>query len=307
LLSDFGGTLAHTATDVGPLLRFSSRMNRHILIGRGANNLSIQVDGTLAVESESVDALLDEAQRGAVSPLSLRTRDSVQLHLHRSERASVLAALHPVSELMDQLYDQWEAAGEPSDFESEEPPKIETGVTVDDEPWSWIYLPGQDAWQQIPVGESKPTFELVLSFEGASMTSGVVFDTGIRSWSTNHGVSWYLNPDDGVRELNVLYEVEDWERVVWDAVASDTWPWCPRGNHLSGDDPEEDDQDRDDGWVIRFDVDDSMFSDRFIGKALTKIWTPCERHSTEEGLSISAGQRTWSWNGSTWVPDSTSE
>jgi hypothetical protein len=285
-------------------------MNQLILIGQEANTFSIQVDGTVVAQSESVAGLLAAAQQREVNPLDLDTGASVRFDLSLSAHASVLAALHPAPELLDQLYDQWEAAGEPNDFGLDQPPKIETGVTVDDEPWGWIYIPGRDEWQLIPVRSSKPIFELVLAFEGASMTSGVVFDTGLRRWPTSHGLSWYLNPDDGESRLEVLYEVEDWEDVVLAAVEFDTWPWCPRGNHPIEDDVEDDvdgDADEDDGWVIRFDMDDSVFSERFIGEALTKIWTPCQRHAKDEDLSISVDGRTWSWNGSTWVPDSTSE
>jgi hypothetical protein len=276
-------------------------MDKHIRIGREGDNLRVQVDGAVVVEAPCVAGLLSATRDAAVNPLDLDMGTSVAFDLPRSARADLLAALHPASDLLDQLYDQWETAGEPSEFEQEEPPKIETGVTVDDEPWGWIYISKQDEWQLIPVASSKSLFELVLAFEGASMTCGVVFDTGVRRWPTNHGVSWYLEPDDGESKLEVLYEVKNWEDVVWNAVEFDTWPWCPRGNHPVEDDPEDADLDEDDGWTIRFDVDDSIFSERFIGEALTKIWKPCQRHANDQDLSVSVDRRTWTWSGSRWV------
>jgi hypothetical protein len=282
-------------------------MAQFLHVTREDGVVRLRLDESVILESETTTELVEKAHAlGDSAPLELEMDTSVRLSLRGPDRAVLLAALHPVSDLVDELYDQWEAAGEPSSFEFDEPPSIETGVNVDDERWGWMYLLADDQWQLIPQGTSQTIFDLTVGFDGASMTSGMVFDTGLRRWPTNHGVSWYVNPDGGDSSLNVLYEIQDWESVVLDLIGFESWPWCTRNNHpyIRDHDEEEYKDAEDEGWSASLDLDDSLFSDEFIGNALQRIWVPCKLHREEDDLSIFAVGRRWLWTGTTWVPES---
>lgn len=282
------------------------RVAKRIWVYVADSKLKIEVNDRVVVVARTVPELIEAAHISQdQDPFVLDKAASVRLDLERAQRAALLPEFTPAKVLQEQLYDAWESAGEPSAFDLDDAPPIETGVTVDGQPWGWLYVVSDDVWQLIPTTPSDVIFDLTVSFDGATMTSGMVFDAGVRRWPSDHGMSWYENPDNGDHDFSVLYEVDDWEGPVLEAITFDSWPWCPMNNHPSTPDFDEEQyaDAEDEGWTAHLDLDDSIFSEEFIGSALQQIWVPCKVH-VGENLTLNEVGRSWSWTGSTWIPKS---
>lgn len=250
----------------------------------GALNVTAEHLASLYEIVSSIDELSN--WKPTASPLVLAEGSSLDLMVSNDDRVALLEAIRPTEELSEALDEILEDLL--SDLSLQEVHPIDMGNRIDGQPWGWLPMgadPRRFSLAPLPLeGESLVDFSAWME---ASMT-GEVASSGIRHQGTT-AVAWFIS-DTQTSYLDVAYEVEDWDELLPWGLWWEGDPLCPacEEEHYSG-------------WAVEVSVD-PRFSPTMIGRALSKVWAPCNDHGKDR-VSLEADGQNWHWEKDQWVLD----
>lgn len=236
-------------------------------------------------------AAVDVGEPEGRAMFELANGDELTVSLDRDLARAVLERVRPSPETQDSLNSKFEDVLDSGGFYE----AVAVGdLIIDGEPWGW--LPDADhhaEWRPIPHSEEGAPFTFS-AWMSKSMT-GADMEAGIRAWGERAAIV-YIVPDLGGasdRVAMLRYLVDDWDVLADETLKGlDRYfnPYCPLD---------------DDGWEVEGHFA-SCCTTVGVGKALTHIWQPCEKHLTlcrsgDEVLEF-GGQR-WRWEQPHWIAD----
>jgi hypothetical protein len=272
-----------------------------ITVTRDGDQVRITVGDQVVATGPDVPTLVDAAHAlGESDPLKLRAGARLVLDLSAAEKGAVLDQVREHNTLTDELRERDEELAYPF----QEKPPLETGTSVDGQPWGWLHVfrdaptygPNENSWRLIPTWDADPVLKVYAECN-AGMTGGPLSEIGIRRWESLAAVFWSDVFEGGPRDLWVEYQIEDWNRVLLDATA-----WLFDGNY-GPDGPLCPACVPNDYFDIRLWVD-PIFSDELIGQAVANLYRPCaEDTNSPDALFVrDLAGHDWRWIGESWMP-----
>jgi hypothetical protein len=269
-------------TDSEPQPESAPSSSRSVTIRREAEEFQVLVRGVAAVQSADIEHLIAAASDlGMDNPLLLDRDVDLVLDLPLPDKAAVLAVVSEAASIQGELVAGRDEILDGADWEVE---PIDTGNTVDGQPWGWFSPDGGAVFRLVPTAPSEAILGARASWIGAGMSTSL--EVGVRSFDHSVAISWYSH-EDGETKIWIDYEVEGWDAVMTRALRSmfdhSICPACEESEP----------------WSITVRAD-AMFSVQALGDALTGIWCPCSQHR-ESGATLNEASRDWKWSDTTWV------
>lgn len=217
----------------------------------------------------------------------------LSVRLPDDDVTKLVALLTPHDSERERLLEEWEENG---DYVQREEAAAVGQFYVNGEEWGWCVLDESKVLWPIPKGATKERFR-ISAWMSASMT-GAYLKAGVRTYG-RVALVWFeddeSNREGSIAELH--YMVEDWDRLLDDAVSALMHDWWDRLCPFC----EEEDSS---GWECDVSFT-SEFTAEGLGRSLAQIFRPCDDHRDEAGAGRpmqAVTDRDWRWVEDRWLP-----